>query len=478
MHHHQPHRPDRYQQSYEPARARLLAPPLRDRSDVLFYLALAALPVDGTVIGPYAPFWSPLSPWLFLLYALANPGSLRAVYRRWRTWLLLPVMLVVLSVPGWVGVAFHPVPALTGLMAVLGALAALVSLDVALHVKRLPWRPMVGVVIAVYWFAFAVGVLQWVAARLHLRAVLWYFEHLLLRPYVSSLPPWGGSRPQFLFAEPSYIGMHLFGILLPLMWLMRGRDSILARRLRTLIVVFSLGSIAMGAGVRIILDALVALIVVIVEGTRWRDSGERRRGIMRLAGTAVLGVLSVLANSRLSAIAQDGAEGDGSFFARIYQSLGPLCGMLRRPLYLLTGFGAGNIDDATKAGAGMAASLLAALGFDPSPASAWFASMTPDTVWTMCAYTSVLAEFGVAGLTLVVGLTIRRIVAVCTPVAGSAAVSVRADRSGAVARPWRKTLVCWTVLVAYLYIQFEGYAFAALPLLIWAASLLDPSRRE
>ena len=272
--------------------------------------------------------------------------------------------------------------------------------------------------------------------------------------------------------------MHLFGILLPLMWLMRGRDSILARRLRTLIVVFSLGSIAMGAGVRIILDALVALIVVIVEGTRWRDSGERRRGIMRLAGAAVLGVLSVLANSRLSAIAQDGAEGDGSFFARIYQSLGPLCGMLRRPLYLLTGFGAGNIDDATKAGAGMAASLLAALGFDPSPASAWFASMTPDTVWTMCAYTSVLAEFGVAGLTLVVGLTIRRIVAVCTPVAGSAAVSVRADRSGAVARPWRKTLVCWTVLVAYLYIQFEGYAFAALPLLIWAASLLDPSRRE
>ena len=34
---------------------------------------------------------------------------------------------------------------------------------------------------------------------------------------------------------------------------------------------------------------------------------------------------------------------------------------------------------------------------------------------------------------------------------------------------WHKTVICWLVLVAYLYIQCENYAFAALPLLVFAA---------
>lgn len=40
---------------------------------------------------------------------------------------------------------------------------------------------------------------------------------------------------------------------------------------------------------------------------------------------------------------------------------------------------------------------------------------------------------------------------------------------------WHKTVICWLVLVAYLYIQCEDYAFAALPLLVFAAS---EARRE
>lgn len=40
---------------------------------------------------------------------------------------------------------------------------------------------------------------------------------------------------------------------------------------------------------------------------------------------------------------------------------------------------------------------------------------------------------------------------------------------------WHKTVICWLVLVAYLYIQCENYAFAALPLLVFTASKV---RRE
>ena len=40
---------------------------------------------------------------------------------------------------------------------------------------------------------------------------------------------------------------------------------------------------------------------------------------------------------------------------------------------------------------------------------------------------------------------------------------------------WHKTVICWLVLVAYLYIQCENYAFATLPLLVFAVSKV---RRE
>lgn len=34
-------------------------------------------------------------------------------------------------------------------------------------------------------------------------------------------------------------------------------------------------------------------------------------------------------------------------------------------------------------------------------------------------------------------------------------------------RAWNKMTVCWVILLVYLYIQFEGYAFYALWLFIW-----------
>ncbi|NEG88766.1 hypothetical protein [Bifidobacterium aerophilum] len=423
---------------------------MSDRSDALFYLALIVLPVDGTVLGLYAPFWTPISPWLFLLYTAANWRELPRVYRRFRVWCLTPLVMVVLSALGWATVAFHPVPALTSLMAVVCAAACLTSLDIALRGKRLPWQDMVRTLIAAYWFAFAVGVVQWLAIRLDLGSVRTYFTHLMARPY-GGLPssPWGSGRPQFLFAEPSYIGMHLFGVLLPLMWMMRGRDGIYRRRLRDLIVVFSVGAVVMGAGVRIILDSLVALVIVIVERTSWHAADQRRQGIAELCGVMVLGAASMALNGRLNSIAANGMEGDGSFYARIWQSLAPLCGLLRQPIYLLTGYGAGNIADATHDGAAWSVHVLRTLRLDANTPAAWYARMTPDTVWTMSAYTSFLTEYGLIGLAVVIVLLIRHV-------------------SGL--RMWNKTVTCWLVLVAYLYVQFEGYAFYAIPLFVWAVA--------
>lgn len=432
-------------------------PILADASDFLFYAALAMLPIDGTVAGPYMPFWTPLSPWLFMAYAVANWRLLPQVWHRFRAFFLFPVLLIVLSAADWYLVAFHRLPALVSLAGVAGALACLITLDMALRIKRLSWRHMLDLLILVYWFAFAVGVVQWLSIMLDWTSVKNFFIHLMSRQYISSTSHWGGGRPQFLFAEPSYIGMHLFGVLLPLVWLVCGRDHKRANRLRVLIVVFTVGSVLMGAGVRIILDSIIALVFVIIEMNSWHTWRGRLVAFGELLVTVGLGACSVAVNHRLSSIAELGFDGDGSFYARLWQSLGPGAGALKHPKQLLLGYGAGNLSDATHQGADAAVRALERLGLNVSAPKGWYAQVTPANMFTMSAYTSFFVEFGLIASVILVVLVLWRI-----------------GHNHA----WNKTTVCWLLLTIYLYVQFEGYAFYALPLLLWAVSAVPKVEPE
>lgn len=165
------------------------------------------------------------------------------------------VIWLLLSIPGWLKFGIHLNAAFMSITGLLGVLATLGAIAIAFDIKRIPWRTPLRILIASYWFSFGVGVAQWLSIHLHIKPLTNYFAHLMYRQYINESSVWGGGRPQFLFAEPSYIGMHLFGILLPLMWLMRGRDRIYAKRLRNLIVVYAIGSVLMQAGTRIVLRA-------------------------------------------------------------------------------------------------------------------------------------------------------------------------------------------------------------------------------
>lgn len=132
------------------------------------------------------------------------------------------VIWLLLSIPGWLKFGIHLNAAFMSITGLLGVLATLGAIAIAFGIKRIPWRTPLRILIASYRFSFGVGVVQWLSIHLHIKPLTDYFAHLMYRQYINESSVWGGGRPQFLFAEPSYIGMHLFGVLLPLMWLMRG----------------------------------------------------------------------------------------------------------------------------------------------------------------------------------------------------------------------------------------------------------------
>lgn len=422
----------------------------RDYRDYILYAALLLMPVDGTVFGIQMPYWSPISPILFLLYACTSWRHTHAFTRAYPATIPLLSALLAVSVCDWATLGFNAVYTPRTIFALVCAVATLYSLYVAFIIRKIPARTIVTVIIVAYGIAFAVGVFTWLGQPNHLH-FSWSYQTLsdwYLRQYFIS-------RPQFLFAEPSYIGMHVFGVLLPAYWLSRDK------RLIVLIVTFTAGSILMGAGVRILLDTAVAATLCVIVLVPWRRIMRSRNvlfgTILAALALCVGGTLMIATNPRMQSLIQHGLlAGDSSMSARAFRSLAPLMALFHDGWRAVLGFGAGNLGTAIAAGyartlefytdwGGVMTSEIAELQ-DPFGSTLNRAG----NVFTMNAYVSFAAEFGIPMLLIGITLVIRHV---------------------SKHHAWNKTTVCWLILLAYLYLQFEAYAFYALPLFIWATSM-------
>lgn len=97
----------------------------QERNVIWLLLAVAFLPVDGTTLGLYAPFWSPISPALFAVYCLCNWRQLRIAANRYLPMFLLPVVCIILSIPGWLKFGIHLNAAFMSITGLLGVLSPL-----------------------------------------------------------------------------------------------------------------------------------------------------------------------------------------------------------------------------------------------------------------------------------------------------------------------------------------------------------------
>lgn len=328
-----------------PARAAALV----DWTDIVLYLALFTLPADGTRLGPLMTYWTPISPWLFLLYALLNCRRCPATFRRFMPFFVFAAILLAVSVVNWLTVGFNPSGTFMTLSGIITALTCLMTLDIAFHGKHVSWQTALTVVIIAYWIAFAVGVGQYLTDMNHWKLPkLWNFEGLLF-------------PRQYFVVRP-----------------------------------------------------------------RFR---------------------SVLSQGLLN--------GDFSTNSRMFHIIAPLLAGLNNIPHLLFGFGAGNLTSVlregyapaaawTQAHGGSVNSEIESIGKLPDTPDPWLPPTTQ--AFTMSFFATFIAEFGVLLLAAFLLLALAWI---------------------ARHHMWNKQTVCWLILLAYLYAQFEAYAFYAFWLFIY-----------
>lgn len=201
-------------------------------------------------------------------------------------------------------------------------------------------------------------------------------------------------RPQFLFAEPSYIGMHIFGVLLPLYWLSRDKRLIFNYHFCGRIDChgrWCTCSTRHHCGVN---PEQIVLIP-------WKKVG---RSPCMLWGITVIGIIlivggitSMLANPRVQSLLQRGIfAGDTPMSARMFRSLAPLEVLV----HTIFGFSAGKICAAIASSYDQALNLYTHLGGTVTTEITELENPFGPTlnragnVFTMNAYVSLATEFG------------------------------------------------------------------------------------
>ena len=341
---------------------------------------------------------------LFACYVALNGRSLPCVARRYLPWFAVPFVALIVSLFGWLTMAFHPLTAATTMLALLFGVCMVAALDIALRVRRIPARRLVTMVVAGYGLA---GVVAAVAGALTVAAPAASSTPAAAVPFAGPLSavasvlfggvgddgtgvPYAFGDVRLVFADPAVPVMHLFGVLVPLLCLTRDR------RLAVLTPALVLGA-----------------------------------GALQVATVGVrASVAAAITYARTAS----------------FPAITPLLAAAHDPWHGLLGFGAGNVGDALRAGYPYAADWVTGRGGRITARMRAVAEASTQSASVTSAFTSWVTEFGLLALVALFALTLWWI-----------------TRNHA----WRIGTVCWLIMLVLLYAQYEAYAFYAFPLFVW-----------
>lgn len=206
----------------------------------------------------------------------------------------------------------------------------LFSLEIYFLNKQHNAEKVIRILLYAYTIVFFIGVIEYLVIKFHISSGYAFFSAIFKRNYVSS------NRVQFFFTEPSFIGMHVFGILLPFYVVSKNR------KLRNLIIVFSAFTIFTLTSVRFIFDTVIVGTILFSFHANFKKIYNIIAGIIFLLVIITAGYFAYSYNSRLQAIASRGIYGDGSSASRFFRIKATFIGYSKYAVNALFGYGLGN----------------------------------------------------------------------------------------------------------------------------------------
>jgi hypothetical protein len=413
--------------------------------DKIFLLACFFLPFENFFFAPSAG-WAAITPLIFFVYLLLNINYLGKCLGKYYKLILVIAIVIVITL---INILFMNQYAEQAMVRFVNALISLglgiitlFSLDIYFLQKGNSIKKMEKVVLVAYSITFAIGVVQFIAIKFNVQALYDFFAAITKRNYLEV------NRVQYFFTEPSFIGMHMFGVLLPIYIL--GKN----KKIRNIIILYIIASVMFGCGVRILIDTLAVIVCFLFFKI---DFKKVKNMIMIVVPCAILfiGANYVYQNNvRVQNIVSQGVYADGSFASRWFRINASVRGYMEHPLHMLVGYGLGQEVIPLKYGYYDARNdyrnsyMSEVIGLENGEKE------TEESV-SFCLYIRIISECGGIVFLIFVGYLVKL-------------YKHLNDEK------WKGLFFS----ILYLYIQFEPFAFYSIWLLVVFAQLNDKEMRR
>ena len=402
--------------------------PIWLNSELIFYFAVAMLPFENFWFAP-SEGWAAISPVIFAFYILFNYKLLFKTIWKLRKIFGFFIFAVILgSITAFLSSVNTKDYLNSFIPLALGAIS-LLSFYI-FYDKKKDLKIVINIIVIAYAIATIIGLFEFLALKLNNQFFAHWLSGFFKRDYLVT-----NSRVQFFFTEPSFIGMHLFGILLPLYWLSRRKDLLF------IIFFFAFEAIAFNSGVRVIIDIAVVATIYFFYLLFKHKQAKWIPLILLIFGFSFQYFYNN--NIRVQKIVNAGIYADGSLASRYFRVQASIIGYTKTPAQSLVGYGMGNSIKPLHLGYDEARASYASDYTREVEALDNHAILFHDDSVAYSLYIRMISEYGL--ILSLVGLVYLIII----------------TKNSRLPQRW-----LYLIIILYIYVQFESLGFYSLWLFI------------
>ena len=399
-----------------------------------FTVGLFFIPFDNLFFAPSAG-WATITPFFFCAYVLQNIKLLKKIIEKEKKFIIALAMFMVYQIVliFMNGVHIRALIDTAGTLAL--GLSFFFSLVIRYEVRNDNLMNDDGKKLLVaYIFSFVYGIIRLLAMNFS-ENLLEIFTFLEKRSY---------ERLAFSFTEPSYIGIHIIGVLFLFSYLVSDRK--LARKMFVLGVSFFVLQMIFSGSTRALIDIGVFLLLFIV---RWSVKNPKRI-VLNVSILLVIGVVIFIiafSSVRVRSITSQGVYADPSLASRFFRINAITQGFFDEPIRMLFGYGMGNMIIPFKSGYDAAVSTYASSYWEEVLVLG--EAQEIDTLF--CLYVKLISDCGLILTVLFFAYIIKKF------------INKKLD---------------FTVLLMclWLYAQFDSYAFYTTWLILFLCKYYDKEK--
>lgn len=394
--------------------------------DCIFYLGVFFIPFDNLFFAP-SEGWATVAPIIFFFYVLCNLNFVKLNKKV----LKFVLLLIGLSLFNYI---FYP-PVLsafadTAISLVLG-ISFFLSIYIHFFVKKKKATLFLKVLFIAYLISYFYGILS-------------LFNISFIDNIMSFLEKRSYDRLQFTFTEPSFISMHLYGVILPVIILFKEYKE--KKYLIILLIIYGVTALLFCESSRFIIDTVIITVVLYIY---WliKFKCKLQYKLLSILLLILFGLIIIIVfwhDDRIGNILSNGIYADASLAARWFRINAIIKGILQNPLSILLGFGFSNTHYPFNIG-------YDAAYIEYSNQYLYEIESIRNTVDPsfFCGHIRVIADFGVLVYLYLFYMLYKQ--------------------------KNKNILVC--VIVMYLYLQFDSYAFYTIWLYILNLLFINDNNR-